>query len=119
MRRVTLCGLLALVLGTPAQAQDTAAARPAAGPPARLEDVASVEAILAATYEVISGPAGPRDWDRFRSLFVPGARLIPVGCDTAGNCRIRGRTPEEFATVMRVERAKWADVVKRSGAKMQ
>ena len=26
------------------------------------------------------------------------ARLIPVGCDTAGNCRIRGRTPEEFAT---------------------
>jgi tripartite-type tricarboxylate transporter receptor subunit TctC len=30
-----------------------------------------------------------------------------------------GGTPEEFATVMRVERAKWADVVKRSGAKMQ
>jgi tripartite-type tricarboxylate transporter receptor subunit TctC len=30
-----------------------------------------------------------------------------------------GGTPDEFATMMRVERAKWADVVKRSGARMQ
>ncbi len=28
---------------------------------------------------MISGPAGPRDWDRFNSLFAPGARLIPIG----------------------------------------
>lgn len=40
-------------------------------------DVDTVEHIIAATYDVISGPAGPRDWDRFRSLFYPGARLIP------------------------------------------
>jgi hypothetical protein len=41
--------------------------------------VASIDAILAAVYDVISGPAGQkRDWDRMRSLFVPGARLIPV-----------------------------------------
>ena len=47
---------------------------------ARAEDVNSVESILAATYDVISGPAGKkRDWDRFRSLFYPGARLIPTG----------------------------------------
>ena len=42
-------------------------------------DVASVNAIVAAAYDVISGPAGKkRDWERERSLFFPGARLIPT-----------------------------------------
>ena len=42
-------------------------------------DVASIDAIIAAAYDVISGPAGTRrDWDRERSLFIPGARLIPT-----------------------------------------
>ena len=42
-------------------------------------DVASIDAIIAAAYDVISGPAGKkRDWDRERSLFFPGARLIPT-----------------------------------------
>jgi hypothetical protein len=44
---------------------------------AKLADVASPDAILAAVYDVISGPAGKeRDWDRMRSLFYPGAQLI-------------------------------------------
>ena len=48
-------------------------------PPARPADVASVDAILAALYDVISGPAGQaRDWNRMRSLFVPGGRLMPT-----------------------------------------
>lgn len=48
-------------------------------PIVRTSDVATVDAILRAMYDVISGPAGqPRDWDRFRSLYHPGARLIPV-----------------------------------------
>ncbi|MDQ2925073.1 MAG: hypothetical protein M3R43_05895 [Acidobacteriota bacterium] len=48
-------------------------------PVAKPEDVKSIEAITAAVYDVISRPAGkPRDWDRFRSLFVPDARLVPV-----------------------------------------
>lgn len=42
-------------------------------------DVDSIDAIITATYEVISGPAGKkRDWDRERSLYYPGARLIPT-----------------------------------------
>jgi hypothetical protein len=44
-------------------------------PPAKPADVQSLDAILAAIYDVISGPAGERDWNRFRSLFVPEARL--------------------------------------------
>ena len=39
----------------------------------------SVEHIVAAVYDAISGPAGQaRDWDRMRSLFVPEARLVPI-----------------------------------------
>ena len=42
-------------------------------------DVESIDAIIAASYAVISGPAGTkRDWARERSLFYPGARLIPT-----------------------------------------
>ena len=42
-------------------------------------DVESIDAIIRATYDVISGPAGKkRDWERERSLFYPGARLIPT-----------------------------------------
>ncbi len=48
-------------------------------PVAKPEDVKSIDAITAAVYDTISGPAGKaRDWDRFRSLFVPDARLMPV-----------------------------------------
>jgi hypothetical protein len=47
--------------------------------PAKPDDVKSIDAIVAAVYDVISGPAGQkRDWNRFRSLFAPGARLIPI-----------------------------------------
>lgn len=44
------------------------------------EDVESIDAIVAALYDVISGPPGEaRDWNRMRSLFIPGGRLMPVG----------------------------------------
>src|SRR5947209_52236 len=49
-------------------------------------DVESIDAIIAAAYDVISGPAGKkRDWDRERSLFIPGARLIPTAKPGANN----------------------------------
>src|SRR5262249_18800157 len=42
-------------------------------------DVSSIGGIVRALYEVISGPAGaPRDWDRERKLFYPGAKLAPT-----------------------------------------
>ena len=47
--------------------------------PADPRDVESIDAIIAATYDVISGPSGKkRDWNRERSLFYPRARLIPT-----------------------------------------
>jgi len=69
-----------------------------ATPPARAEDVATVDAILKSLYDVISGPAGQkRDWNRFHSLFIPGARLIPTGKAPDGTIRHRVQTPAEYA----------------------
>ena len=68
-------------------------------PSARPADVASIDAIIAALYDVISGPAGQeRDWTRFRSLFVPGARLIPTLHPRDGSAmRTAVMTPEQYA----------------------
>lgn len=67
-------------------------------PQARAEDVASIDAIIAAVYDVISGPAGQkRDWQRFESLFIPGARLIPTGPRPDGTAGARVLTPAEYA----------------------
>ena len=41
-------------------------------------DVASIDAIITAAYDSISGPPGKRDWSRERSLFSPGAHVIPT-----------------------------------------
>lgn len=58
--------LIVLLIPSPTQAQSSA-------------DTESVDAIITALYETISGPAGQeRQWDRFRSLLAPGAQLIPI-----------------------------------------
>ncbi|HUF25806.1 MAG TPA: hypothetical protein VMM18_02395 [Gemmatimonadaceae bacterium] len=79
--RLALLPLITLFLW-PVPERLEAQAAAAGGAPtvaARPADVESIDAIIAALYDVISGPAGQRrDWDRMRSLFVPGARLIPV-----------------------------------------
>jgi hypothetical protein len=55
-------------------------------PEASLSDVVSIDAIVTAAYEVISGPAGKkRDWNRERSLFLSGARLIPTAVEAERN----------------------------------
>jgi len=80
---------------TPAPANRTAptVAMPAANP----ADVASVDSIIAAVYDVISGPAGKkRDWDRMKSLFIPGARLIPTGPRQTGGYASRVLTVDEY-----------------------
>ena len=82
---------LALALAVVASLAVRDAPKPQSAPPAaRPADVTSVDAIVAALYDVISGPAGQkRDWDRMRSLFVPGARLIPSVANPAGGATAR------------------------------
>jgi hypothetical protein len=45
---------------------------------ARRADVESTQGIVKALYEVISGPAGSRDWERQATLLHPAARLMPT-----------------------------------------
>src|SRR5262245_15413006 len=66
-------------------------------PAANPDDVKSMESIIAAVYDVISGPAGKeRDWNRFRSLFVNGARLIPTFPAQTGGFASRALTVDEY-----------------------
>jgi len=84
--------------GTPAAAPaapsfiDPATVRPKARP----EDVRSIDAIIAAVYDVISGPAGPRDWNRFKSLLLPECRLMPVSHPPDGQAAYRALDAETY-----------------------
>lgn len=49
-----------------------------AAPLTQAADTDSVDSLIHAVYDVISGPAGARDWARFKALFIDGGRLIPV-----------------------------------------
>jgi hypothetical protein len=59
--------------------------------------VKSIDGMLAALYSVISGPAGERDWNRFRSLFLPQARLTAATKRPDGTSRIRPMSVEDYA----------------------
>ncbi|MGC2695314.1 MAG: hypothetical protein WA738_05930 [Candidatus Angelobacter sp.] len=64
---------------------------------ARPGDVDSIDHIIASVYDVISGPPGQRDWDRFNSLYYAGARMIPTRRDDKGAITARVVTPEDYA----------------------
>jgi hypothetical protein len=73
-----------------AQTTETKEANPA--------DVASLDAIMKAVYDVISGDAGAkRDWDRFRTLFHKDGRMIPSGKNQkTGGFGANALTPEDY-----------------------
>jgi hypothetical protein len=81
---------------TPATAPQTSATPASAAAPG---DVDSVDHIIAALYDVISGPAGqPRDWNRFRSLFLSEGRLIPNSVRPDGGIVHTVLTVEDYVT---------------------
>jgi hypothetical protein len=96
--------LLAACTGAPAQNSQPSQAAPAPSPAAapaataRPGDVDTIDHIMAAVYDVISGPAGPRDWQRFRGFFHPGARLISTRRQESGAVNARVFTPDDYAT---------------------
>jgi hypothetical protein len=61
------------------------------------EDVATLDGIIEAYYEVVSGPAGqPRQWERDRSLHDPEAQIIIIRDDQAGRPVAHIMTLAEF-----------------------
>ena len=65
-------------------------------PSPRAEDVASIDAIVAAVYSSISGPSGARDWNRFKSLMLPEARLTASVMDAKGRNVVRLRNVDQY-----------------------
>ncbi len=67
-----------------------------------MSDVSTIDGILHALYEVLSGPAGQaRDWERYRSLFLEDARLMVVVAVAGEKPRVRQLTVEDY--IRRVE----------------
>ena len=93
MKKLLLVVVFALFLTSGATAQAVQAPKEADP-----KDVASIDSIMKAVYDVISGDAGKlRDWDRFRSLFHKDARLIPSGKNPqTGVTGARVLTPEDY-----------------------
>jgi hypothetical protein len=98
-----LAALLALAAGLAptAHAQEGKAMHPAhVNVPtveARAEDVASIDSIMKAFYEVVSGPAGePRQWSRDRSLYIPGVRFVSMNVNEKGETVARVMDHQQF-----------------------
>lgn len=85
-------GLLLMIVSSSAQTKtDTVTAA--------TKDVETVDAIVAALYNVISGPAGePRNWNRMRSLFLPEGKLVATAVRPTGEVVKRVLTVEDYIT---------------------
>jgi len=60
------------------------------------EEFKTIDGIIGALYSSISGPAGERDWDYFRSLYKPNAIMGAISADADGNLTYQPTTPEKY-----------------------
>ena len=100
--RCIASSFFAVLLFSPATdvpAQPTPSATASATVAARPADVASADAIIAALYDANTVMVDRKqDADRFRSLFLPGARLMPTAGppQTGGTALIRVQTVDDY-----------------------
>jgi hypothetical protein len=88
-KTVAMFALLAACAGTALGQQGNAAAVPA--------DVASVDGVVAALYDTISGPAGKeRDWNRLRALFRTDGRMVVHGHNKEGVFNTRVLSVDDY-----------------------
>lgn len=63
----------------------------------RADDVATIDGIMKAFYEVISGPAGqPRQWSRDRTLYIPDIRFVAMSESKSGEPRAQVVSHQQF-----------------------
>jgi hypothetical protein len=60
------------------------------------KDVSSIDHIIAAMYDVISGPAGQRDWDRFHNLYHKNAYMMAIFATSDSTHSSRTFSPAEY-----------------------
>src|SRR5438105_14582273 len=80
---------------TPTPSTTLAQAVPAT-PAANPMDVASIDSMIAALHDVISGPPGARNWARFAALFIPVAVFIATVRRPAGAVGSRDVAPDDY-----------------------
>ena len=66
------------------------------GQQANPDDVSSIDGVITTLYDVISGPAGQRDWDRFSSLYKEGANMGAISQTDDGKLRYVSMTPDDY-----------------------
>lgn len=60
------------------------------------EDVETLDGIIKAYYEVVSGPQGPKQTERDKSLHHPDANVMITGINKVGEHFLRAMTLKEF-----------------------
>ncbi|HZS57920.1 MAG TPA: hypothetical protein VFA43_01530, partial [Gemmatimonadaceae bacterium] len=94
--RLPLFALTAL-LATVASAQAPASHVVVPTIPARASDVSTIDGMINAYYDVITGPVGqPRQWSRDRTLYWPGIRFFAAGVKKDGTPTVHVMTHQEF-----------------------
>ena len=64
----------------------------------RADDVSSLDGIIKAYFEVVSGPAGkPREWGRDATLYIPNVRFVIITEDAKGKASGQSMTHQQFA----------------------
>ena len=74
--------IIALCFALPLTAQDN--------------DLATIDGMITELYAVISGPAGERDWDKFKSLFTENATMGAMTQNSEGKQVYRAMTPTSY-----------------------
>jgi hypothetical protein len=63
----------------------------------RPDDVSTIDGMIKAYYEVVSGPAGqPRQWDRDATLYIPNMRFVILSEDATGKTTAESMSHQEF-----------------------
>jgi hypothetical protein len=62
-----------------------------------MSDEDAIGAVLDEMYDMISGPAGPRDWSRQQNCFLPEARQVRTWIDHDGRPQAKMMGLDEYA----------------------
>ena len=62
-----------------------------------MSDEDAIGAAIDQMYAMISGPAGPRDWSRQASCFLPEARQVRTWVDESGRPQMKSMSLDDYA----------------------
>jgi hypothetical protein len=93
MRTLTALAALTIVAAAPAAMSQTPPPPP---PLVQTQDAATPEAIVHSMYDVISGPAGSRNWDRMRALMAPNARFVAASIAKDGSIKTYNMGADDY-----------------------